>query len=100
MAYTEAYSSASTLAVHKPKPPSAFCRVRSTASAESKAFCALPAPSFCAGFPNSGREDNTTEGIARLVTCSVHMCGKLSRYAIRPLASTSGRGDTAASALR
>ena len=100
IAYTDAYSSASTDAVQRPNPPSAFWRERNTPTAELNACCALIAPSFWFALPNSGRCPSTTAGNARLVICSVHRCGKLSRYAMSPLAITSGNGDTAASALR
>ena len=91
---TRRYSSASTLAVHTNRnPPSAFCRVRNTDSAGQKPSALCWHKSFCARLPNSGREDNTTRSMARLVTCSVHMCGSCQVCAIRPLASTSGRRD-------
>ena len=77
MAYTEANSSAWTDAVHVPNPPSAFWRVRSTASAASSVLAAGTAGPRVGA--NSGRAASTTDGIAWLTSCSVQRCRKFAR---------------------
>src|ERR1700733_8347072 len=81
--------------VHKPNPPSLFCRECSTAYNDCKAsgFAFAPLSVFTA--PYSGCAPKTSAENPWLISCSVQRCGKPSRYVDKPCASTSGVYDAA-----